>query len=507
MRNNFHIFVSLYVAILLAPFSYENYEPRPFLVSEISEKYSAESTNFTSSGESGVLISGEPAHLGDAMRAAVLVSNSGNISGSAWLLLENLDSGENFTGNPVAISPGSTREISTSFYPSISGVNSFNWSILTINGETENSDLVGQFTIQASKRQTLETAIESYVWDEDNGLSVQLSIFLSEGRPREIQLFSKIGFEGSVHNLQQISVEVEPGRRLIELYLGNPLVDYLFIEATPSGWEVNESSTNISQLDILMPIVNPSSLSISASFDPIKPLEGESVIATITLQNNGEFSTSSGNLRLILLSENIIVNEVVVQPVNPSSSISTQIMIPSWPDGSNVDFRAQWNAGDVSAKSDYSIESITEDQGLELPFDIFSATIGAFSGIVVIMLGTFIWRAVSTKTPSVTNARMRETTESAKSSGAISKKEISCNYCDQRLMVPHEHVGAVKCPSCTMEFIVGEKKNEPQVVKSSGPNLNCPECEQTLRVPLDKRPTMSRCPICRTEFLAEKGEL
>ena len=50
-------------------------------------------------------------------------------------------------------------------------------------------------------------------------------------------------------------------------------------------------------------------------------------------------------------------------------------------------------------------------------------------------------------------------------------------------MVPEGHEGAVKCPSCTMEFVVSEIDNEAQVVKSSGPNLNCPECEQTLRVP------------------------
>ncbi|MAH98369.1 MAG: hypothetical protein CMA12_03320 [Euryarchaeota archaeon] len=506
MNNNICIFTSLSLAILLAPILIESFDHEPILFSEINEKYSDESANFTSSGESGILISGEPANLGDPLRAAVLVGNSGNTSGSAWLFLENLDSGENFTGDPVHISPGSTREIYTFFHTNISGINIFNWSILTISGEIESSDLIGQFSIQASKRQTLETAIESYNWDEDNGLTVHVSISLSEGKSRQIQLLSKIGFEGSIQNLQQISVSIDPGRRLIELYLGHPLADYLEIEAIPSGWELQESSTNISEIEIFMPIIDSSLLSISASFDPAKPLEGESVIVTITLQNNADFSTSPGNLRLILLSESTIVNQVIVQSVNPSSSISTQIQIPAWPDGPNVDIRAQWNAGDVSAKSDYSIESIVQDQGLELPFDFFSAIIGAFSGIVIIMLGAFIWRAVSTKTPSVSNARMRDAKESTKSLESISKKEISCNYCDQRLMVPEEHVGAVKCPSCTMEFIVGEKNDEFKVVKSIIPNLNCPECDQTLRVPLDKRPVMSRCPICRVEFLAERGE-
>ena len=504
MRNNFPVLPCICLVLLLTSFSYEYLDNEAILESEKKEKHSDASANFTLSGESGVLISGEPAHLGDPLSAAVLVGNSGNISGSARLFLENVESGENYTGDLVQISPGSTREISVSFYPSIIGVNTFNWSILSINGELDNPSLLGQFSIYSSTRQTLEMDIESYNWDLDNGLTVHVSIFLSEGRSREIQLSSKIGLEGSIQDLQQISIAIEPGRRSIELYLGNPSSDYLEIEVIPSGWEIHHTSTNNSEIDVLMPKIDSSSLSILASFDPIKPIKGESVIVTLTLQNNGDTPTPSGNLRIILLSENTIVNQVLVQSVNPGASISTQVQIPTWPDGSNIDLRAQWNVGDVSAKSDYSIESTVPDQGLELPFDIISAIIGAFSGIVIIMVGTFIWRAVSTKTPSVSNVRMRDTKESTKSSESISKKEISCNYCDQRLMVPEGHEGAVKCPSCTMEFVVSEIDNEAQVVRSSGPNLNCPECEQTLRVPLDKRPTMSRCPICRTEFLAER---
>ena len=318
-----------------------------------------------------------------------------------------MDSGENYTGDLVHISPGSTREISASFYTSIIGINTFNWSILSTNGELDNLSLLGQFSIQSSTRQTLEMDIESYDWDLDSGLSVRVSIYLSEGRSREIQLSSKIGFEGSNSNLQQISIAIEPGPRSIELYLGHPSSDYLEIEAIPSGWEIHHSSTNNSEIDVLMPKIDSSSLSILASFDPIKPIKGESVIVTFTLQNNGDSPTPSGNLRLILLSENTIVNQVLVQSVNPGASISTQVQIPSWPDGSNIDLRAQWNVGDVSAKSDYSIESFIPDQGLEPPFDIISAIIGMFSGIVIIMVGTFIWRAVSTKTPSVSNVRMR----------------------------------------------------------------------------------------------------
>ena len=40
---------------------------------------------------------------------------------------------------------------------------------------------------------------------------------------------------------------------------------------------------------------------------------------------------------------------------------------------------------------------------------------------------------------------------------------------------------------------------------SSNDLLSCHNCEQTLRVALDKRPVRSRCPACRVEFIAKIG--
>ena len=76
-------------------------------------------------------------------------------------------------------------------------------------------------------------------------------------------------------------------------------------------------------------------------------------------------------------------------------------------------------------------------------------------------------------------------------------------------MVPNDHVGGVRCPSCSMEFIVGgpdesnEESEELDAVKSSDDILHCPTCDQALRVQIEKRPVMSRCPVCKTKFMAE----
>ena len=60
-----------------------------------------------------------------------------------------------------------------------------------------------------------------------------------------------------------------------------------------------------------------------------------------------------------------------------------------------------------------------------------------------------------------------------------------------------------------MEFIVGgpdesnEESEELDTVKSSDDILHCPTCDQALRVQIEKRPVMSRCPVCKTKFMAE----
>ena len=60
-----------------------------------------------------------------------------------------------------------------------------------------------------------------------------------------------------------------------------------------------------------------------------------------------------------------------------------------------------------------------------------------------------------------------------------------------------------------MEFIVGgpdesnEESEELDAVKSSDDILHCPTCDQALRVQIEKRPVMSRCPVCKTKFMAE----
>ena len=87
----------------------------------------------------------------------------------------------------------------------------------------------------------------------------------------------------------------------------------------------------------------------------------------------------------------------------------------------------------------------------------------------------------------------------------------------------------MRCPACSNSFEVGVREeieiiadrpaiDEEMESKETEENLDifsasdndilsCPSCDQLLKVPLVKRPVMSRCPACRCEFMALGGDL
>ena len=59
---------------------------------------STNSTNFTSSGGSGLAVSGEPGYVGDTLIASMMVTNSGDATGSVSLIISPINGGETFEG-------------------------------------------------------------------------------------------------------------------------------------------------------------------------------------------------------------------------------------------------------------------------------------------------------------------------------------------------------------------------------------------------------------------------
>ena len=495
--------------ILLSSMASHSFSTNQLEFSRIGAKYSDEptnSTNFTSSGGSGLAVSGEPGYVGDTLTASMMVTNSGNVSASVSLLVATVSGDESFEGAHFPISPGSTREVSTPFKLTSSGTNHFDWRVSVVE-DPYNSQLQGNFSVEVLPSQTLNVSIDSIEWTNSDGLNFDASIFLSNGRSRGIILEASSGQNGGYKLLQSLQIDSNPGRRTISFDLGHPSADEVILEAIPIAWQPSSDSTNLTQLSVTEPLVNKASLSVDATFDPEMPTPGSRVMVSISLENTGNYQAQSGHVRVISSSDQQILAETAVQSVMPGSIFTTEVSLSDWPNSDSVGLELQWLTSGTKSTDYLTIETEKSQEGLNLPFDLVAAAYGLLAGILTILVGTFVWRAVSTRTPSTTDYNLRETKESAKSQSKLEKTEIQCSYCDQRLMVPHNHVGGVRCPACSMEFVVGQvdQPSHP-VVRSSEDTLNCPECQQALRVKMENRPVMSRCPVCKTQFMAEAEE-
>jgi hypothetical protein len=482
------------------------------------------SANLTSAGTSSVAISGEPAHAGDTLSASILISNGGASSGTASLFLEDTTNNVSYEGSQIEISPGSSREVSTTFSPHTHGQIIYNWRITSIDAPV-NESLSGSFEIEAYSRQTLSTTIESYAWTSSHGLELDLSIFLSPGSSREVSLHVSSISSKSTSLLQRIEIELDPGRRPISIDLGSPNSEQIRIEIFPKEWSPNTNSINSTTIQVETPIVDSSILSVEASISPEFPISGESVRISVNLTNSGNISTESGKLRVIRTSDKAILAESSVPSANPGITITSNLEIPKWSEsnaegGSSLDI--VWMSGSASTSLLLSVQSTSNDDGITLPFNTTPVLLGTLAGIAIILSGRLVWRAASTKTPSINSEGMRATREEKKLQSRKGKKEVSCPFCEQRLSIPEEHTGKARCPSCSMSFNVSETHYEgtPEpslanieeetkdvpLAASSQDLLQCPDCDQTLKVPLDKRPVLSRCPVCKLEFMAELEE-
>ena len=126
---------------------------------------------FTSAGEALIAITGEPAYIGDILTASILVENGGDSEGSVMLILYDIDSTILFSGEPVLISPGSSREISVDFNFSSYGEKWFQWKINSDLGGVS-PDLSGKHTITILPQQEVTLGLASSDWSVSNGLSI-----------------------------------------------------------------------------------------------------------------------------------------------------------------------------------------------------------------------------------------------------------------------------------------------------------------------------------------------
>ena len=479
--------------------------------------------NFSSAGSNEIVIIGQPIHVGDELTASILVHNQGSTGDSVRLELTKDDGSTLVNGEFISISPGSSREVSANFIPLLSGSLNVDWRIFSLNGGVDVS-LNGSSNIEVRNSQDIIVKLEEISWDLEDGLDLDISISLSSGLNRSIglEIFMKSGNE--FDEFQKFNIEMNPCIRNINLNLGHPDASRLKIVVSPNDWlPLNGNGEVI--IELIPPLVIPSIL--ISGMSPTTVSLGDTFTIDYTLENTGTSASSAGLLRVVGVANNLVFTEVPVPSIDPGNGYSGTVEFSSWEYSQTIDVEFIWNVGDLIVKNQ---TSIVVDSGssasFSLPFSVFPAIYGALSGLAIVMTSLVIFRAISQRTPSTNSKLFRGdllNNRFVKDNTSDLKKEVSCPSCNQRLNIPIEHNGSVKCPACSMQFsqksftqdeiedsISIEKSDDEVIISeyegfSTTDLLSCPKCEQTLRVALDKRPVRSRCPACRVEFIAKIG--
>jgi uncharacterized CHY-type Zn-finger protein len=209
-----------------------------------------------------------------------------------------------------------------------------------------------------------------------------------------------------------------------------------------------------------------------------------------------------------------------------------------WPDGSVVDLSLIWHTSDSDSTGTASfLSQVDESTEADTAIDVMSIVYGTLAGLMIGLITRTAMRARAGVPLLSRRERGERTSNPKKSVGktVVEKIEVACPACDQRLRVPSTYSGSARCPACTQMFPVeatqveiseslemGEEEldddvglNLPEVEptpivtanaeKSSSSNddiIRCPDCEQKLKVPFDRRPVRARCPACKCEFRA-----
>ncbi|MEC7436832.1 MAG: hypothetical protein VYB27_07095, partial [Candidatus Thermoplasmatota archaeon] len=483
--------------------------------------------NLTAASSSEIALIGEPVHVGDSLTASILVHNQGQNPESVSLLISS-DGLEQIQGESILINPGSSREVSASFSPSSPGSMNLDWKVYSSNGGVAR-ELNGSTLIEVLEPQSIQLVVDTLDWNLENGLNSEISLYLSEGRSREVEIEVSILDQTIESNLQSFQITMDPGRRQLNLDFGNPTADSLIFRARPISWIADE------EIEIKTNLISPNlELVVSSEGVIVAPVIGESVNIPFTLINNGNTQTLPGEVRVVRNSDWMILDTIPTYSINPGGSFSGEFTIEEWPDSKVVDVHIIWLTSGVTESLLLEIETYSDNNAeAELPFDIMAAIYGTVTGLVLVMFILVMYRTVSESVEDTGKSRfnrIREARGEKKKSAAVQKREIPCPECDQRLHIPNSHSGAVKCPACTSRFIVdsipsvgGGSISEEDIsdnqsefpmlqspkdisARSMDDLLSCPSCDQTLKIPINKRPVKARCPACRSEFLAEVGE-
>ncbi len=462
-----------------------------------------------------------PWHEGDDVRLSILVRNHGSKSGNVKIVCEV--AGITYAGDSIQLGVDEAGEIYVDVAMMESGLQMLNWSLQSTDGSID-SGLFGVLNISVAERQTVEISISRVSWDEQNGLSYDWGVNLSQGVQRDVRV--RLGYIDSLQEsyLLDTVMSLSPGLTEGTIDLGFIDADKVIVRANEDNWVAGFGFTSLS-------VNTPQERAIySISFDPQttpnRPVAGESVNVKINLENSGMISGAQGNL-ILMTSSGVLIGERTVEPLDSQTTKTEQFNLQDWPTGDEVSLVVTWEVSrQVLTADEIFISSATQTE--EESSEVTDFIPGILGGIALAAAVILVVRIINSRQDQGSKPEKKKTEPSDEPKPALSdvKIQIGCPECSRQLRVPANYSGSVRCPDCNHNFDVEEEQEEveeeqeefenetvenivedqveqeqeqEQEMNDGKTEVACPECSQTLRIPSSYSGSV-RCPACKNIF-------
>ena len=450
-------------------------------------------------GQLGVAVRGEPLHSGDYARVSALVHNRGADTVSAHLYLES--GTDSSTGPDVLIQAGSSKELDSSIQLLEPGYREISWSVGG-NGIGVSHQLSGAVSVTVMPMQTIDIASVNH--DQESS-TLDIAVMLSEGRQRDVEIAATpASLDGSVEGTSKLIVSILPGSQTISLPIQESFSGQMDVTVDALNWPGEQTRTQIG--------IDESKLSatVVASASLISESE-ESVEISYTIRNTGTTKLDSGVIEAVWVFDGRVLDSKTTPLIGTSEEhqSSMDLTLPS--ETSSGEVRIRYSSTGIIASGTVSVTSPGDSASAsELPFPLEAAALGALAGLVVILLLVLIMRTFENE--------VSKTSEDESTQVESSESTMKCSNCGLSLRYSSNQE-RITCPACSTSMenpgndskadslpTTSEEKESTPEVSSPTDIIDCPSCEQTLKVPINRRPVVARCPACMTTFRAMTEE-
>ena len=446
-------------------------------------------------GQLGVAVRGEPLHSGDYARVSALVHNRGLDTVSAHLnLVSDADSSN---GPDIQIQAGSSKELDCSIQLIEPGYREISWTVGG-NGIGVSHQLSGTVSVTVMPIQTIDIA--SVIHDQESS-TLDIAVMLSEGRQRDVEVMATpASSDGYAEESSKLIVSVLPGSQTISLPIQDSFSGQMEVTIDAINWPGEQTRTQIG-------IDESSSSAIVVASAPQTYAEGESLEITYTIRNTGTKDLDSGLIEAVWVFDGRVLDSKTTPPIAASGEHESSVDVTLPSDTSSGEVRIRYSSNGVVASGIASVTSTSDGASApELPFPLEAAALGALAGLVVILLIVLIMRTFENE--------VSKTSDDISMQSDSTDSTLMCSTCGLSLRYsPNQK--KITCPACSTsmenpsweskipsEPSISKKKDATPEVSSSTDIIDCPSCEQTLKVPINRRPVVARCPACMMTFRA-----